>query len=110
MEEDSMLISKVAISVALIAVSAVPSFAADAMMSGASMSMMKAGEVISIMADGHMGNMTMTASDAKMEAGMMKMAKPMAGCMMFMTGKDGKTYIVDTSSAAAMAECEKMAK
>jgi len=40
----------------------------------------------------------------------MKMAKPLSHCMMMMTGADGKTYMVDTSSDKAMMECEKMAK
>ena len=105
-----MHISKIVVSVALLAFSALPSFAADSMMAGASMSMMKAGEVVAIMPDGHMGTMMMTAADAKMEANMMKMSKPINGCIMLMTGKDGKTYMVDTSSKDAMAECEKMAK
>ena len=72
------------------------------------MSMMKGGEVIAIMPDGHMGTMMMT--DTKMTADMMKMSKPLAHCMMMMTGADGKTYMVDTSSAEAQKECEKMAK
>lgn len=38
------------------------------------------------------------------------MFKPLAGCVMFFTGVDGKTYQVDTSSADAMADCEAIAK
>jgi hypothetical protein len=38
------------------------------------------------------------------------MSKPLAGCVMFITGVDGKTYQVDTSSADAMADCEAIAK
>ena len=72
------------------------------------MSKMKGGEVIAVMPDGHMGTMTMT--DAKMSADMMKMSKPLSACIMIMTSADGKAFMVDTSSAAAQAECEKMAK
>lgn len=86
---------------------AVPAAAEDAM-GNMSMKMMKGGEVLAVMPDGHMGTMTM-ADDAMM-GDMMKMASPMDRCMMFMTGSDGKTYAVDTSSDAAMKECEKIAK
>ena len=72
------------------------------------MSKMKGGEVMAIMPDGHMGTMTMT--DTKMSADMMKMSKPLSQCIMIMTGTDGKAYMVDTSTADAKAECEKMAK
>jgi len=41
---------------------------------------------------------------------MMKMPKPIDHCMMMMFGKDGKVYMVDTSSADSKKECEKMAK
>jgi hypothetical protein len=71
------------------------------------MSMMKGGEVVAIMPDGHMGTMMM--SDDKMMGDMMKMAKPLDHCVMMMTGADGKTYMVDTSTPDAMKECEKMA-
>jgi hypothetical protein len=83
-----MHISNIVVSVALLAFSALPSFAADSMMAGASMSMMKAGEVVAIMRDGHMGTMMMTDPDAKMEANMMKMSKPIDGCIMLLTGKE----------------------
>lgn len=72
------------------------------------MSKMKGGEVIAIMPDGHMGTITMT--DPKMSADMMKMSKPLSACIMIMTSADGKVYMVDTSTADAKAECEKMAK
>lgn len=78
------------------------------MADGAMMTMMKGGEVVAVMSDGHMG--TTTISDDKMMADMMKMGKPMEGCAMFMTGSDGKMMAIDTSSQAAMAECEKIAK
>ncbi|MGV8856316.1 MAG: hypothetical protein ACOH2L_16945 [Devosia sp.] len=93
---------------AAILVSVTPVFAEDAMapMTG-EMMMMKGGEVVAIMGDGHMG--TMTADDAMMGE-MMKMTKPLDGCVMFMTGSDGKTYMVDTSTDAAKDECEKIAK
>jgi hypothetical protein len=71
------------------------------------MSMMKGGEVVAIMPDGHMG--TMMISDDKMMGDMMKMAKPLDHCVMMMTGADGKTYTVDTSTPEAKKECEKMA-
>ena len=86
---------------------AAPALAQDAM-EGAMMTTMKGGEVMALMPDGHMGTMKM--SDDKMMADMTKMAQPMKGCMMFMTGTDGKTMMIDTSTDAAMAECEKIAK
>ena len=78
------------------------------MKDGSMMTMMKGGEVVAVMADGHMG--TTKISDHKMMDSMMKMGKPMKGCAMFMTGADGKTMAIDTSSKKAMAECEKIAK
>ena len=78
------------------------------MADGSMMTMMKGGEVVAVMADGHMG--TTTISDDKMMADMMKMGKPMKGCAMFMTGADGKMMAIDTSSKAAKAECEKIAR
>lgn len=72
------------------------------------MTMMKSGEVVAVMADGHMG--TTTISDEKTVDAMTKMGKPMKGCAMFMTGADGKAMAIDTSSKAAMAECEKIAR
>jgi hypothetical protein len=90
------------IAIGLIATTAIPAIGAD------SMSMMKGGEVITVMPDGHMGKMIVT--DAKMMGDMMKMAKPLDHCMMIMTDAKGKAYVVDTSTKAAMAECEKMAK
>ena len=98
---------------ALFAAVAVPAFAADSMKSdamgamGGEMSMMKSGETVAIMPDGHMG----TAMSDKMAGDeMMKMAKPMDHCMMFMMGHDGKMYAVDTMGADGMKSCEKMAK
>ena len=78
------------------------------MADGSMMTMMKGGEVVAVMSDGHMG--TTTISDDKMMADMMKMGKPMEGCAMFMTGADGKTMAIDTSSKDVMAECEKIAR
>jgi len=49
-------------------------------------------------------------SDDKMMGDIMKMSKPLDRCVMITTGSDGKAYMVDTSSAEANAECEKMAK
>ncbi|CAN7651054.1 hypothetical protein [Mesorhizobium sp. LjNodule214] len=90
----------------LIALSATPALADDAM---GMMKMMKGGEVVAIMPDGHMGTMMMKPDD-KMMGDMMKMAKPLDHCVMIMTGDDGKTYVVDTSTPEAMKACEKMAK
>ena len=101
-----MLAIRMTIAAGLIATAIFPAFAADSMMGA--MSMMKGGEVMAVMPDGHMGTMMMT--DAKMMGSMMKMAKPLDHCMMMMTDAKGKTYVVDTSSKEAMAECEKMAK
>ena len=95
-----------AIATLLIASVAAPAIAATPTMG--TMSMMKGGEVMAVMPDGHMGTMMMT--DAKTMDSMMKMAKPLYHCVMMMTDAKGKTYMVDTSSKAAMAECEKMAK
>ena len=81
----------------------VPAFAAEM----ATMSMMKGGEVIAIMPDGHMGTMM---ADSKASSMMMGMAKPIDHCMMMMMGADGKSYMIDTSSPDAMKECEKLAK
>lgn len=89
----------------IMAAAAMPAFADDMM--APAMSMMKGGEVMAVMPDGHMGTM-MVDEGASMK--MMGMAKPIDHCMMMMQGSDGKTYMVDTSSADAMAECEKMAK
>ena len=89
----------------LIALSATPALADDAK---GMMKMMKGGEVVAIMPDGHMGTMMMKPDD-KMMGDMMKMAKPLDHCVMIMTGDDGKTYVVDTSTPEAMKACEKMA-
>ena len=78
---------------------AMPAFAAEMAMKG--------GEVIAVMPDGHMGTMM---ADSKASSMMMQMAKPIDHCMMMMMGADGKSYMIDTSSADAMKECEKMAK
>jgi hypothetical protein len=83
---------------------AAPALAEDTM---GTMMMMKGGQVVAIMPDGHMG--TMTVTDEKMMGEMMKMSKPLDHCVMMMTGADGKTYIVDTSAPEAAKECEKMA-
>jgi hypothetical protein len=72
-----------------------------------SMMMIKAGETVAIMPDGHMGTVM---SDAMHADAMMKMAKPISHCMMMMMGKDGKMYMVDTSSHDSMMSCESMAK
>ena len=82
---------------------AAQAFAEDTM---GTMTMMKGGQVTAIMPDGHMGTMM---PDAKMSAEMMKMAKPIKHCMMMMTDAKGKTYMIDTSTKKAQAECEKMA-
>lgn len=98
---------------ALFAAVAVPALADDAMKPdamgamGGQMMMLKAGETVAIMPDGHMG----TAMSDKMDADhMMKMAKPLGHCMMIMMGHDGKMYSVDTMSHDGMMSCEKMAK
>ena len=100
-----MTFTKNLLALAALAALASPTLAQDKM---GSMTMMKGGEVMAVMPDGHMGTMMMT--DQAMMDSTMKMAQPMKGCMMFMTDKDGKTMMVDTSSDTAMAECEKIAK
>ena len=89
-----------------VAAAAVPAFADDAM--GASMSMMKSGETVAIMPDGHMG--TAMVTDAMAADAMMKMAKPIDHCMLIMMGHDGKLYSVDTTGEQGMKSCEAMAK
>ena len=88
----------------LAAFATTPTLADDAM---GMMKMMKGGETVAIMPDGHMGTTTM--SDEKMMGDAMKMAKPLDHCVMIMTGSDGKAYMIDTSSPEAAKECEKMA-
>jgi hypothetical protein len=95
---------------AVFAAVTVPALADDAMKPamGGEMMMVKNGETIAIMPDGHMGTAMTTDKMASDE--MMKMAKPMDHCMMFMMGKDGKMYAVDTMGHEGMKSCEKMAK
>jgi hypothetical protein len=78
----------------------------DSMMSGDAMGMMENGEVMTFMPDGHMGKAMVSADEM---GSMMQMATPLDHCVMIITGPDGKTYMVDTSSGDAMAACEKMA-
>jgi hypothetical protein len=98
---------------ALVAAFAAPAFADDAMKTGTmgamggQMMMVKKGETIAIMPDGHMGT---AMSDKMADDAMMKMAKPIDHCMMFMMGHDGKMYSVDTMGHDGMMSCEKMAK
>ena len=92
-----------AFSIALVVVSA---SAAEMKMQG-KMSMMKHGEVVAVMPDGHMGTMKM---DQKMMDSVAKMATPLDHCVMMMTDKAGKVSMVDTSSPEAMKECEKIAR
>jgi len=94
---------KFAVVAVVVGLCASQAFAEDTM---GTMTMMKAGQVTAIMPDGHMGTMM---PDAKMSAEMMKMAKPIKHCMMVMTDAKGKTYMIDTSTKKAQAECEKMA-
>lgn len=101
-----MQASKVLFAVCAAALLSSPALAQSKM--EGSMKMMSGGEVMAVMPDGHMGTTKM--SDNKMMGDMKKMAQPMKGCMMFMTGTDGKTMMVDTSSDAMMKECEKIAK
>ncbi|MEQ1952986.1 hypothetical protein [Mesorhizobium sp. CN2-181] len=103
------MIRTTSLALLLITSSALPGLAQDAMKTDAMgmMKMMQGGEVVTIMPDGHMGTMMM--SDQKMMDQAMKMAKPLDHCVMIMTGADGKAYMVDTSSAEAAKECEKMA-
>jgi hypothetical protein len=88
----------------LVAALGTPTIAEDAMNS---MGMMEGGEVMAFMPDGHMGKTMMT--DQAMMDDMMKMATPIDGCLIIMTGKDGKTYMVKPTTKEEMAACEKMA-
>lgn len=60
--------------------------------------MMKPGEMMTMRPDGTMA-MGMTP-DAMMGADMMKMAKPMEGCVMVMMGQDGKMVMMDDMKMA----------
>jgi hypothetical protein len=62
---------------------------------------------MAVMPDGRMGSMKV--SDDATGRKMMGMAKPIAGCTMILSDKDGKMSVVDTSTAEAKAECEKLA-
>lgn len=99
-----MRFSLVVVAASFVAAAIVPATAEDP---AATMGMMEGGEVMTFMDDGHMGK-AMVTDKATLDK-MMMMAKPIAGCLMLMTGPDGKTYMVDTSSPEAMAECKKMA-
>jgi len=68
--------------------------------------MMAVDTVMAMMPDGHMGSMM---ADGAVATKMMGMATPATGCMMMMSDKDGKMSMIDTSSADAKAECEKLA-
>jgi hypothetical protein len=92
--------------VCVAALSITPVLAQDAMKAAAP-GMMASDTVMAVMPDGHMGSMMMT--DDAMTTKMMGMSTPVASCVMMMTDKDGKMYMVDTSSAEAKAECEKLA-
>jgi len=94
---------KLAVAIGLAGLFASQALAEDTM---GAMTMMKPGQVTAVMPDGHMGTMM---PDAKMSAEMMKMAKPVKHCVMMMTDAKGKTYMIDTSTKKAQAECEKMA-
>ncbi|HEU5019573.1 MAG TPA: hypothetical protein VFT69_16545 [Pseudolabrys sp.] len=95
----------------LVVATAVPAAAAGSMNSTAmkanSMETMKSGEVVAIMPDGHMGTTTM--SGGKMTS-TINMSKPISHCLMFISGKGGKTYQVDTSGSKATKECQGIAK
>ena len=71
------------------------------------MGMMQGGEVMAFTPDGHMGKTMMT--DQAMMDSMMKMATPIDGCLIIMTGTDGKTYMLKPTTKEEMAACEKMA-
>jgi hypothetical protein len=103
--EDAMHFAQIAIAATIVGALSAPALAEDAMMAGGTMSTMKPGEVVTVMGDGHTGTMM---ADDKMMKDMMKMAKPI-DCIMIMTGKDGKTYMVAPTTKAEMAECQKMA-
>ena len=87
----------------IMAAGTLPAFAADSMMS-----MMKGGEAVAVMPDGHMGTMMISAD--MMTPEMMKMAKALDHCVEIMMGTDGKMYMMDTMSADGMKSCEAMAK
>ncbi len=69
--------------------------------------MMQGNTAMAVMPDGHMGSMQVP--DEATATKMMGMAKPATDCMMMMSDKAGKMSVVDTSSAEAKAECEKVA-
>ena len=78
-------------------------------MGGGAMAMTtaSAGEVVAIMPNGQMRAAMMEGDKMTNNIGM---SKPLAGCVMFITGVDGKTYQFDPSSADAVTDCEAIAK
>jgi len=93
---------------ALILTAVAPSFAASSMMAAGDHSMMmKSGESMMIMPSGQ--TMMMAPMKGEMDAGMMKAAKPLDKCMIFMMGKDGKMYMVeDMKMKDGKMACEEM--
>jgi hypothetical protein len=80
--------------VGLMVLSSVPAFAADAMMSGQSMTMAP-GAMMMMKPDGTTMMMPpMTGDMATQDEAMMKSAKPMDACMIMMMGKDGKMMMM----------------
>lgn len=77
---------------ALLAVAALPAFADS----------MAKGEGMMIMSDGTMS--TMMSMDAKSQAAMMKMSKPMKSCVVMMMGDDGKMYTMTESDKKCTAQ------
>jgi hypothetical protein len=91
----------------LLMVAAGSAVAAASALAQDSMMMVKKGETIAVMPDGHMG--TMMTMDKAMMMTSKKMAKPLRHCMMFMMGEDGKMYMIDAKSGEEKKACEKMA-
>lgn len=102
-----MPIYNLVVSVCAVSLAIGPALAGEPMKSDMMMTMMKSGEVVAIMPDGHMG--TSKVADSETMASM-KTAKPLKSCTMFMVGSDGKTMMVDSPDATTTAACEKVAK
>jgi len=88
-----------------------PALAAESMMSGGMMAghgmMMKPGETVMVMPNGE--TMMVPAMKGDMDAGMMKMAKPLDHCVMVMMGTDHKMYMMDDMKMAdGKMACETM--
>lgn len=84
-----------------------PAMASDAMAADHG-TMMKKGEAMLVMPNGE--SMTVETMGGPGEEAMMKMAKPLDKCVVFMMGKDGKMYMAeDAKMSSGQMLCDDMA-